>query len=357
MKDKFKNFRNKVVEFFTNAKNKVSAFVMANKIVSIIIAVAIVIVIILGIVIACRKPKVGNTSGNLNNSGFSVEMNGWVYYLGLKDSNTDGIYKVKANGDKKEKVSSDYGLYLNKSGNYIYYLDRTTSDYNIVRMKTNGEDKKILVDTVDTEKITVVNNWIYYFKDAKFYKVKTNGKNKQVLSEKVIDNYEIVGKWIYYSYINNGKYIIAKMKTNGEDNTKIDTDAARTFFVKGNTIYYIYENYNEDDLKYYYELYKIKTNGKNKEKITDLEDGINLSSMNFDGNKIFYTKNDENNNLCIYSIELNGKNETKITEIQAYSTIINLHNGWIYYTDINDNGDSQMYRIKINGKDKQELSV
>ncbi len=339
-----------------NIKNKIGTFAVANKKLYIIIALVIAVIIV-GIIVICNKEEVGNTSGNLNNSGFSVEKGGWVYYLGFKDSNTDGIYKIKLNSDKKEKVSSDYGLYLNQLGNFIYYLERNSGNYNIVKMKTNGENKETIIKDVDTAKVTVIDNWIYYFKESNFYRAKTNGEKKQILSKKSIDNYEVVENWIYYSYINDGKYVIAKMKTNGEDITKIDTDSSQVFFVDNSNIYYIYESYNEEQLEYNYELYKVKTNGKDKKKIADIGKNLQLESTNFDGDKIYYTKTDDNGTLAIYSIKLNGKDEKKIVNIQGYSTIMNIHSSWIYYTDQNDNGDSEMYRIKTNGKDKQNLSL
>lgn len=346
MKDKLVNLKNKVVEV-----------IMENKRLSIIIAVAL-IVIIMAIILLSNREAIGNTSGNLNNSGFSVKDGNSVYYLGLKDNNTDGIYKIKTNSDKKEKVSSDYGLYLNKVGNYIYYLDRTSGNYDIAKMKTNGEDKEVIIKDVDTDKITVVDNWIYYFKDAKFCRAKTNGEGKQILSKKSVGSYEVVGKWIYYSYINEGKYTIAKMKTNGEDVTKLEGDASRLFFVNNNNIYYIHENYNENDFEYNYELYKIKTNGKDKTKVADIGKNIQFNGINFDGDRIYYTKvNEDNDILSIYSMKINGKDETKIVDIQGASTIINVHDGWVYYTDQNDNGDSDMFRIKVNGKDKQSISA
>lgn len=346
MKDKLINLKNKAVGVITN-----------NKRVSIIIAVALIVIIIAVILISSRT-KIGNTSGNLNNSGFSVKDGGWIYYLGLKDNNTDGIYKIKSNSDKKEKVSSDYGLYLNKVGNYIYYLDRTSGNRDIVKMKMNGENKEVIIKDVDTEKITVVDNWIYYFKDSKFYRAKTNGEGKQILSKKTVESYEVVDKWIYYSYIDDSKYTIAKMRTNGEDVTKIDNDASRLFFVDNNNIYYIYENEDENEFEYNYELYKIKTNGKDKNKVADIGKKIQFNGINFDGDRIYYTKvNEDNDILSIYSMKINGKDETKIVDIKGDSTIINVHGDWVYYTDQNDNGDSDMFRIKTNGKDKQSISM
>ena len=344
MKEKIINLKNKFIELIKN-----------NKIVSIVIA-AFILIILIVIIVVCSKTQEGNTSGNLINLGFSVQKGGWTYYLGFKDSINDGIYKINSSGSKKEKISDDYGLYLNKSGNYLYFIDLKAEEYNIVKIKTNGEDKQTIENDVDIARFTVINNWIYYFKDDKLYKVKTNGEDKQIILDKSIENYQIVGNWIYYSYLNNGNYIIAKTKTNGEDTQKVDSDASNTFFIDGKNIYYIYENYNEDENTYKYELYRVKISGENKEKIADISGQVDTERINFNSNNLYYIKIDKDGNSAIYKINANGKEETKITDIKTYSTNININNGWIYYTDQNDNGDSDVFRIKTNGENKMALS-
>ncbi len=166
-----------------------------------------------------------------------------------------------------------------------------------------------------------------------------------------------MGNWIYYSYKNDGKYVIAKMKTDGEDNTRIDLETGKAFSVSGSYIYYIYESYNNENNEYYYELYRIKTNGNNKEKIIDISGNIDIDTVNFNENAVYYTKIDENENLGICKIDLKSKEETKIVDVQGYSTKINLQDNWIYYPDEDENGDVQMFRIKTNGEDKQNLSL
>lgn len=285
----------------------------------------------------------------MNNLGFTVEKNGWLYYLGYNEGETDGIYKMK--GNKNEKIIDDYAIYLNKSGKYIYYLD--TNEEDIVRIKTNGKNKETVIEDVDLEKFILVDNWIYYFDETKLCKIRTNGKEKQIILEKSIENYDVSEDWIYYSYKNDGKYIIAKVKTNGKDNIKISEDAGQTFFIKGDYIYYIYQNNNE----YKNELWKIKTNGKNKEKIADLPKDMYIASVNFTENEIYYLKKGEETNLAIYKMNLKGGEETKIVDVNGYVTYINIIDNWIYYPDINDQGNDAMFRIKTNGTEKQNLSL
>ena len=344
-------------EKIINLKNKFVSFIKANKILSISIC-AVLLIIIIVVIILCTRTEIGNTGSNLANLGFSVKDGSWTYFnMNSDKSETNGIYKMKSNGDKKEKISEDNGLYLNKAGNYLYYItsNEDLNGYDLIKIKDNGEDRQVIAENIVPDKVMVVDNWIYYFDASNFCRIKTNQKDKQILTDKSIENYEIDGKWIYYSYMNDGKYVIARMKTNGEDNTRLEQDAGKTFYIKGNNIYYIYENYNMESYEYNYELYKIKTNGKNKEKVADLNGQIEVNTINFGDNKIYYAKTEDDGSLGIYSIKLNGEEETKITDVNGYSTSINVIDNWLYYPDQNENGDAQMLRVNVNGENKQSL--
>lgn len=346
------NLKNRITPSVVNLKDRITSFIIANKKISIIIGIILIAIIAIIIFVCNRKTKIGNTNTNLNNLGFATQNNGWVYYLGFDEGQSDGIYKLK--GNKNKKIIDDYALYLNESDKNIYYLD---SEENIVKIKTNGEDKETVIEDVDIEKFIIVDDWIYYFDEAKLCKIRTNGKEKQIILEKSIENYEFNKDCIYYSYKDNGKYIIAKIKTNGEDNIKISENTGATFFIKGNYIYYIYENYYEENNEYKNELWKTKINGKNKEKIADLSEKMYINSVNFNGNEIYYLKKDEETKLAIYKINLKEGKETKVVDVNGYVTYLNIIDNWIYYPDVDENGNDAMFRIKTNGTEKQNLSL
>lgn len=343
MKEKLINFKNTIVNFFNT-----------NKKISLIVLTVILVFVVMLIVICNGKEECGNTYGNLRNKGLVASKGSQIYYLAFDEGNVDGIYKTKKNGKgKKEKISSEYGYYLNISGNYIYYVSEENSQ--LVKSKLNGENNQVIAENVSSEPIVVVNNWIYYFEGTNLYKIKTNGKNRTQLSNKAIENYQVVGKEIYYSYENNGKYVIAKMNLSGKNITKIDEEAGREFFVKGNKIYFINEKYDMENYEYKYELCKMKTNGKKKEKICDIEGGVDTYTINFTNDALYYAKAVKNEKMAIYSIKLNGKNETKITEVNTYSNAINIIDKFMYYINENEEGYVQNYRIKTNGESNQEM--
>lgn len=143
------------------------------------------------------------------------------------------------------------------------------------------------------------------------------------------------------------------MNTNGKNSVEIHSGYITSFFIKGNYIYYINENYNYSEYIYTYELFRIKTNGEDIQKLADIEGQI-YTDINFNNKEIYYAK-EKDGKLSIYKIELDGKNEEKIIDLNANATIININKNYIYYLDNNDNNQMQTYRIKTNGSDKQKL--
>lgn len=341
MKEKIFNLKYTIIKFYKENKRE-----------SIIALVFILFVLIIAFAIS-RKQDYGNTIGNLKNQGIVASKGKKIYYLGFDEGTVDGIYKANKNGKNKEKVSSEYGYYLNIKGNYIYYISE--EKLQLVREKLNGEDNQVIAENISVAPITLAENWIYYFEGTNLFKVKTNGKNKTQLSNKTIENYQVVGKEIYYSYENNEKYVIAKMDVNGKNIIKIDEEAGREFFVKGNKIYFISEKYDVENYEYKYELCKMKTNGKNKEKVCNIEGGLDTYTVNFTEDALYYAKAVKDEKMAVYSIKLNGKDETKITEVNTYSNAINIIDKYMYYIDEDEQGNIQLYRIKVNGQDKQVM--
>jgi len=345
MNNIFINFKNKIMSIITELIEAIKD----NKKISIIIGAVVLIIIILLIIFGGKKAN--NLSGNLFNSGFSVSSGKTIYFLGYNNGMEDGIYKIK--GKKKQKIADDYGYYLNIYGNHIFYID--SKDSNIVKLKTNGKDRKVLVENVDMKEITISGKYLYYFDDSYLYRINVNGENKKRILDKTLDYYQIVGNYIYYSYIDNGSYSISKVKIDGENNEKISEECGKSFWVNGNDIYYMYLNKKTENSSFMYELYKIGTNGKNKKKITEISDKLEPYTINFYNKMVYYTKRDDSGKIAIYKMDLKGKKETKVVDINGYATNINLHNDYVYYPDQNENGDIQIYRIKTNGKNKEGI--
>lgn len=336
-------FKDSIIKFFKEKK------------LIIIIALAVILLAVAAIIALPYINKKTNLNSNLNNMGFTIQKGSDIYYLGFDNNDIDGLYKVKQNGKNPEKITDNYGFYLNTDGEYIYYTNITT--YALTKMKLDGQNKEeTVVENIDTNPITVKDGIIYYFKDYEFNRINTDGKDGKKLSDKTIYAYQIVGKTIYYVYSNDDdKYSLAKMDINGENIVEIDNDSGAMFNVKGNTVYYIYSVYDSTNYTYTNALYKINTNGKNKVKIADMSGEI--SYINITDSGVYYLKTDDDYKSAIYSMKLNGKDDKKITDLTGDITPINLINDVMYYTDNNAAGEITIYSIKTNGKDKQELSL
>jgi len=321
---------------------------MKNKKLAIIVGVLLIIILFTIILLSTKPEKHGNTNGNLYNYGIAANKDNKVYYLGFNKYSPDGIYKVKKSGKKTEKISEDYGAYININGNYMYYVDM--ENYNLVKVKTNGKNEKTLVEAIDQLPITVFKGWVYYSKDEKLYRIKTNGNKEERILNKSAQSYQIVNGSIYYTYYDAGEYVLSKMKLDGSNAKKIGSDIGTVFHVEGNTLYYLYKNND-----YIYELHKMKANGKNKERITEMGEDIDDNYINMTNKGIYYLGATDDGKQAIYFVKYNGKDKRKVVDIEIYSTPINVIDNYIFYTDIDDNSNMNTYKIKTNGKDKVQL--
>ena len=97
----------------------------------------------------------------------------------------------------------------------------------------------------------------------------------------------VVGDWIYYcsgEYKGPGGGRLFKIKTNGTEKTKLSDDILSQINVIGNWIYVA--TYEENANGIVQEMYKMKTDGTGRTKITNDK----LGEMNVVDDWIYYTK-------------------------------------------------------------------
>ncbi len=184
---------------------------------------------------------------------------GWVYY-----TNSDNkLEKVKKNGEKRQQISDEEIVKFQISGKYIYY---TTKDDDFKRMKKNGSNIEKFENGIDS--FQIVSNDVYYISKSNGHLMKLSLKDNTdtEIVDKKIKTFNIYEKTIYYAVNDVTEQAIYKIKTNGKKNEKIvDLESANVFIcVIGNWIYYTDKVENSP---YYYTIYRVKTNGENKEAI------------------------------------------------------------------------------------------
>lgn len=114
--------------------------------------------------------KVGNSAGNLNNSGIAAIQGNWIYYI--NDNDGYSIYKIHTAGSGQTKLNDDSSSSINVVGDWIYYnvaegprkfgeIIDTDWKFNIFKMRTDGSNQTRLNDDISFD-LTVVEDWIYY---------------------------------------------------------------------------------------------------------------------------------------------------------------------------------------------------
>ena len=245
----------------------------------------------------------GNSCGNFMNGSLVAESDEWIYHINFSavygDPYWRGLSRTGKDDSDSVMLSDGSCSNINVLGDWIYFLKNEFGYSKICRVKSDGSDKSLVVEDY-SNKLLVVGEWIYYINqidDGKLYKIKTDGSSKTKICDDIfMQTYEtmmfgletetsdfyVIDEWIYYINLSdNGK--LYKIKTDGSSRTKLSDDHIYSFNVYGDTIYY---NNTADGWKFY----TVKTDGSNNRK------------------------------LCDYG---------------AYETF-NVYNGWIYYCDTMD---------------------
>ncbi|GIM30606.1 hypothetical protein CPJCM30710_32720 [Clostridium polyendosporum] len=260
-----------------------------------------------------------------------------------KDIKQDKILTQNESNKTNIKDGIKAGL-VTQQGDWIYYLDYKYSlGGELHRVRKNGEgDIKVIDDIMESAKI--VDDWIYYISDFehgyKLYKVKIDGTEKTLLvdtglaeKENIPANYvgliDIVDNTIYYRYITDwsikaSKIELYKMKTDGREKIKI-ADNMFGFHIKDGWIYYK----NFDDEK----MYKMKLDGSNKTLLSDDKVG-GWAVISEDW--IYYTNITETVQPGITKIKVDGTGKQQIYYGTDVELIVNADKNWVYYTSFSD---------------------
>ena len=134
-------------------------------------------------------------------------------------------------------------------------------------MKKDGSSVEEIGTNIDL--FQVVAGDVYYINSSKNYLVKLNmnDKTEQNIVEKNVKSFNVYEKTIYYAvFEENEDQAIYKMKTSGKDNVKVvDLESAYIrICIVGDWVYYTDK---VEGSPYYYALYRVKTNGEDKQKV------------------------------------------------------------------------------------------
>lgn len=243
-------------------------------------------------------------SGENIQSGFVVSLGEYMYYSNPSDNNK--IYKIKADGTGKAKISDD-----------------------------------------STNSLLLVNNRLYYsnYSDGcKLYGINVDGTKRTEITKDGANYINASTSGIYYSNIKDGDKLYG-IGFNGKGNIRLSDERVSYINVVDN--YIIYRNGSQ-------EIVKINSDGTGRAVIE--EQKASFVKTNIDGN-IYY--GNQSDNCSIYSINQKGGSSTKVLKTTAYNA--ETLGQWIYFLNSeSDNPNayvSYIYRVKKDGTSLQRLSV
>lgn len=276
-----------------------------------------------------KENVIGNTGGNLYNSGLFCEQDGVIYFSNHDDN--DALYSMDIYGQNLKKISKDTAKYINVDENYVYYVrcnndsntDFTFFSYNnnsLCRVPKNGGKVKIL-DPDPCSYALLVNNSIYYLhydtKDATtLYKIGIDGKKKKKLTSGYIFPCSAYGTSFYYHEPDNGNLYEFDTLT---DTTKV-LYAGHCYkpIVDSNNAYFLdVDNKNR--------LSRLNLNSNTPAAITN----ENVELFNVSGSYVYYQRGGSNPALCM--IKTDGSDYREIATGE-YSDI-NVTSTYVYFKD------------------------
>lgn len=292
--------------------------------------------------------KRGNTIGNILNRGIAATDGEWIYYAYSDDTYgmeyDDSFYyfcKFRMDGTKEQLIANGHASNINVVDDWIYYYGYTDSwdAQGIYKMRTDGTDRtKLNVgDSNNINDMSIVDDWIYY--TAFEYNHDERG----------------------YEY-SSSTYSVYKMKKDGSDIQLIDSgsDGYGNLIVTNDWIYYISGKFNQNNNSYSSEIFKMKTDGSAKQSILSGISG-HIGIINITDDWIYYTEIDypSSDNHALYKIRTDGLEKQLIYNNEYMMNDINIVGDWIYYTKGNlefKYDDSGLYKMRIDGSKKQLLA-
>lgn len=315
--------------------------------ITIIIALLLIALLVTGIrseqVTMNPSGTVGNTAGNLNNSGLFCEYDGVVYFSNPYDKGA--LYSMSPDESNIQKLGSAPVELINAGGDYLYYF-QTAADGSaglgymrtrngIYRSNLKGKDAACLsTDTVFS--MQLVDNHLYYLMSDEsgphFYKQKIDDSEKLLISDTIINPACVVGNTIYF----NGTEADHELYTlNTFDNSITSVWAGNIWnpIVEGDYVYYM-------DVANNYRLCRYSLSGNVIEVLTN----DRIDTYNICGDMIYYQKS-SSQAPCLKRMYKDGSNNEVVAE-GIYSDI-NSTSQYVYFHAFESTAPT--YHTPVNG--------
>ena len=271
---------------------------------------------------------------NLRNGGDIVECeNGYIYF----DYEKSTFYKKDLRTDTIEPIAESLMCSnLNFYNDCLYYTYGEPG--TIYQMSVDGK-KKPLTFYTQANGLVIYKDYMYYYPyytpfsayfDAPLVRVDLNGGNRKELGKKISD-FCIINDRIYCTITPDSGPKLCTMKTDGTD-VKIIMQAYATDLIPiGNKLFYL--DYYRENKMFIYDL-------DTATETCICEDPCAIANSNEEW--IFYTNKNDNENL--YKIRTDGSERQKILDKEVYN--IHVIGNRLFYREVYRNKSEVAWEYK-----------
>lgn len=271
---------------------------------------------------------IGNTAGNLNNSGLFCEYNGKVYFSNGNDNGT--LYVMNSDETEVQKLNDSHVSFINASEKYLVYYQSGTaaesglgslvSNMGIYRSNLKGNQVKCLDDSICTA-LVLSGNHIYYQhynnqEYTRLYKADIGGKETWEVDNRIINPNCVVNGTIYFNGTEVDHYLYG-LNTKNDTITTIWAGNVWNPIVDNNYVYYM-------DLSNHYGLSRYSFLDNSVEILTN----DRVDSFNVYGNMIYYQT--AGKEPALKRMHTDGS-ENELVMDGTYSNI-NITSQYVYFT-------------------------
>lgn len=304
---------------------------------TIIPLVIVTIVIAIALVFGIKNKKdstndpytVGNTAGNLNNSGLFCEKDGVVYFSNPNDggslysmnpdeTNLKLIYKASVESINADKTRIYYTLSGESSGTGLGFIRKSTGMYSI--KKNGGGSIAYTQDPVGI--VALSGNSLYYqhytnTTGTNLDCISTNKKNNHKVVDNMVSPASVDSGRIYYSGASNDMNLYV-LDTATDDSTVLYERSMFSPIYHNGYIYYI-------DLVTNYQLHRY--NMSTGEDVTLTKERVDM--FNVAGNMIYYQSDSSSATPALKRMTTDGEDMEVVSE--GIYCDINITSNYVYF--------------------------
>lgn len=302
--------------------------------------------------------SMGNTNSNLFQGGYIASSGDWIYRLELIDGQEYGaqLVKTKTDGTEKTILAEDFPTDIQVLDDWVYYVRMGSSQedpdmYGIFRVKTDGSSRSRIGEYMAVD-MTVAGEWIFYQRmrmvdgtqKIDLVRCGLDGSEEMVLSDEFIYDFQISGDRIIYNVSGGNGTLLRSMAIDGTDSKQLVDDLIMGFLCEGGWIYYTVDgtDYNtSQEPTPMIDLFKVKTDGTGKSKITTLE---GAAPVNIAGDWI-YCQNANEGRQEVYRIKPDGTGKETLLDHDVWS--VNILGDRLFYYDSPAESAANLYRTVL----------